>query len=107
MQLTHMQIPHGRAETGMTQQPADRQQIDSRFQQMGGEAVTQSVRRDVVEQSGFHGRCFADFLNGRLPNGTMLTTQSRGNVVRKRNRSPQTAWLNDDQLLFRFSIRCN
>ena len=42
----HVQIDHGRGETAVSQQPADGQQIDSRFQQSRRITVSQRVRRD-------------------------------------------------------------
>ncbi len=63
MQLPHVQILHCGRKALVTQQTADRQQIDTRFQQMSGEAVTQRVRSNRPVEARFLSRCLADFLD--------------------------------------------
>ena len=45
-------IDFGRADAGVAQQFLDDAQVGAVFQQMGGEAVAQHVRREVAAQAG-------------------------------------------------------
>ena len=61
-----MQIDHRGGEAGMAQQSADRQQIDSRFEQPRRVGVPKRVRRDVLVDVRQQGRGFDRFLNRRV-----------------------------------------
>ena len=47
-----MQVERGLFQIAMTEQQLDRAQIGSGFEQMSGKAVPQSVRMDLISQSG-------------------------------------------------------
>src|SRR5205814_7408029 len=47
-----MQVERGLFQIAMTEQQLDGAQIGSRFEQMSGKAVPQSVRMDLISQSG-------------------------------------------------------
>ena len=60
-----MEVNHRGHEAAVSQQFADRQQIDSGFEHARRKTVTQSVRRDVGKIDASCQSChFASFLNG-------------------------------------------
>jgi hypothetical protein len=72
MRPPHVQVDQRRAETPVTQQLSDRQQIHARFQKSGRETVTQRVRRDALLEARFPCRCLAGFLD-RVRTSELLT----------------------------------
>ena len=59
----HVQIDHRGAEAFVTEQPTDRQQVDTRFEQSGRVGMPQRVGRDRFANARFLHGGFARFLN--------------------------------------------
>jgi len=80
-----MEVHHGGHEARMSQQPADRQDVDSRFQKAGRVGMSKDVWRDVFVDLGPLGRPFDPLLDrrGRVrPIGLLARKHMPGGAVR-------------------------